>query len=147
MKRKSIWKWIRLVGLNIFAIGYVTTQQLPAIKDLPISINDSIIGISFNQADYLSKQQYRYAEQVIIRGVVEQQLSHCDSVVVAQKKLMDTYSYLNKEFVLQQGAYNQRISGLKIALDISDSEIRKQKTWKIVAWIAGGLVGVHSDTQ
>ena len=54
---------------------------------------------------------------------------------------MDTYSYLNKEFVLQQGAYNQRISGLKIALDISDSEIRKQKTWKIVAWIAGGLVG------
>lgn len=145
MKRRNIILWILLAGLIILGHGSGIAQQndkLPAVQDLPLSINDSIIGISFKQADYLSKQQYRYAEQVIVRGVVEQQLSSCDSLVDAQKKLLLSYRSLNHEFFKKEDLYKAQMSTLKMTLDASDREIKKQRVRTVLGWVGGGLVGV-----
>lgn len=139
MKKLNNFKtWTLLAAWLILGNGSGIAQI--NISSLPASLNDSIVGISIPQMDYLSEMNFRYVQQVSLKETFIRLYLERDSVVDKQSQIIKVLKQMDREStaLIEQVKQNNVFYGNK--LKGCENDLKKQKTKTVLAWVAGGVV-------
>lgn len=137
---KIIYRSILLAGCLYFASGSLTAQGLTLSK-LPALINDSIVGITIPQMDYLV--QYKHSNEstydMLMLYKVEYEKCNDQSSkrleqIVAQSRLLNTY-------VKQEVLLSTNVSNLQLSNDSCARQLKKARFNGTLGWIAAAVIG------
>ena len=120
----------------------MTAQTGLSLNNLPAFINDSIVGISIPQMDYINVLRIKYESAVEDRKYYSDnlitslnELDKCRNTAQFQNATID---FLDKELKwakINEGAF-------KLQLNNYERQVKKERRNKNAAWFTGGTVAV-----
>ena len=97
---KHIWRWILMLKFVIFLHGSGIAQGL-TLRDYPRLLNDSTIGITFPQMDYVNFMKLKIEEITDERELFRNSLMDSWRKIEERDSLLLNYVELNKYYIFE----------------------------------------------
>lgn len=123
-----------------FATGSLTAQGLTLSK-LPALLNDSIVGITIPQMDYLVQYKHHHESTYEMLMLYKAEYEQCNDQsgkrleqIVAQSRLINTY-------VKQEVLLSTNVSNLQLSNESCTRQLKRARLNGTLGWIAAAVVG------
>lgn len=143
LKMRIIYRLTLLAGLLTSASGYLTAQV--SIDKLPALINDSIVGISIPQMDYLVQVKHSRESTYDMLMVYKRYYEEANDQ--SQKRLQQvlTQNALISDYEKQSLSLRSSLSHQISYSNQLESDLKKSRRNGVIGWISAGiLVGAGS---